>query len=349
MGLWDFLTPEEGQKRRKWLDSKMDELVAEPMNYFFGPTGVPGKVQTAGNALEFTDAGDMQAAADASRNLWNNPTIGNAAEYAAAGAALALPMYSHKMGEGIADLADDLVKGYDPNQVNAFRVWHGSPHDFDKFSMNKIGTGEGAQAYGHGLYFAESEDVARGYQDALSKGLKKDHLRAHGIGNFKLAGLNQFQKGVDPDVAYRDWVHWEGLQDTPELRAAFDKDWSERELGALYEVAIDAEPEDFIDFDAPFAAQPKVVQDHFSHLARGRPGPDGDELARRIESDTWRREAVRGGVKGIKYLDQGSRGAGDGTRNFVLFDDSLAHILSKNGQQINTPEANRLRGLMDYQ
>jgi len=33
-------------------------------------------------------------------------------------------------------------------------VWHGSPHKFDKFDICKIGTGEGAQAYGHGLYLA---------------------------------------------------------------------------------------------------------------------------------------------------------------------------------------------------
>jgi hypothetical protein len=33
----------------------------------------------------------------------------------------------------------------------------------------KIGTGEGAQAYGHGLYFADSEGVARSYRDKLSK------------------------------------------------------------------------------------------------------------------------------------------------------------------------------------
>jgi hypothetical protein len=35
-------------------------------------------------------------------------------------------------------------------------VWHGSPHKFDKFDSSKIGTGEGNQAYGHGLYLAES-------------------------------------------------------------------------------------------------------------------------------------------------------------------------------------------------
>jgi hypothetical protein len=49
------------------------------------------------------------------------------------------------------------------------RAFHGSPHSFDRFSLDKIGTGEGAQAYGHGLYFAESEDVARAYRDQLSR------------------------------------------------------------------------------------------------------------------------------------------------------------------------------------
>jgi hypothetical protein len=44
---------------------------------------------------------------------------------------------------------------------DAITTYHGSPHDFDEFDMSKIGTGEGAQAYGHGLYFAENENVAK--------------------------------------------------------------------------------------------------------------------------------------------------------------------------------------------
>lgn len=47
-------------------------------------------------------------------------------------------------------------------------AYHGSPHKFDRFKMSQIGTGEGAQAYGHGLYFAESPDVAKGYREKLS-------------------------------------------------------------------------------------------------------------------------------------------------------------------------------------
>jgi hypothetical protein len=37
------------------------------------------------------------------------------------------------------------------------------------------------------------------------------------------------------------------------------------------------------------------------------------------------------GIKGIKYLDQGSRGAGEGSRNYVVFDDKLIDIVKKYG------------------
>jgi len=52
--------------------------------------------------------------------------------------------------------------------VSPMVVYHGSPHKFSRFDSSKIGTGEGAQAYGHGLYLAESPEVAGQYQRNLS-------------------------------------------------------------------------------------------------------------------------------------------------------------------------------------
>jgi hypothetical protein len=52
--------------------------------------------------------------------------------------------------------------------TKGIKAYHGSPHDFERFDLSKIGTGEGAQAYGHGLYFAESEGVAKAYREALA-------------------------------------------------------------------------------------------------------------------------------------------------------------------------------------
>ena len=46
-------------------------------------------------------------------------------------------------------------------------AWHGSPHDFDTFDLGAIGTGEGNQAHGWGLYFAKNREVAQAYKDVL--------------------------------------------------------------------------------------------------------------------------------------------------------------------------------------
>lgn len=43
-------------------------------------------------------------------------------------------------------------------------AYHGSPVRFEKFDASKIGTGEGAQKYGYGLYFSSSPDVAGKYR-----------------------------------------------------------------------------------------------------------------------------------------------------------------------------------------
>lgn len=48
-------------------------------------------------------------------------------------------------------------------------AWHGSPHDFDEFDLGAIGTGEGNQAHGWGLYFAKDRKVSKQYKDVLSK------------------------------------------------------------------------------------------------------------------------------------------------------------------------------------
>ena len=50
-------------------------------------------------------------------------------------------------------------------QVDA---WHGSPYQFERFTTEKIGTGEGAQAFGWGLYFTDLESIAKNYAKQLS-------------------------------------------------------------------------------------------------------------------------------------------------------------------------------------
>jgi hypothetical protein len=47
-------------------------------------------------------------------------------------------------------------------------LFHGSPHKFEDFDISKLGSGEGAQAFGSGLYFTNKEEIARGYANRLS-------------------------------------------------------------------------------------------------------------------------------------------------------------------------------------
>lgn len=60
---------------------------------------------------------------------------------------------------------DKLRKQYNYQYYQA--AWHGSPHDFDEFDLGAIGTGEGNQAHGWGLYFAKDKKIAENYRDIL--------------------------------------------------------------------------------------------------------------------------------------------------------------------------------------
>ena len=56
------------------------------------------------------------------------------------------------------------------NQKERFEqsAWHGTPHDFGAFDLGAIGTGEGAQVHGWGLYFAQDRKVSEGYKEWLA-------------------------------------------------------------------------------------------------------------------------------------------------------------------------------------
>ena len=68
-----------------------------------------------------------------------------------------------------ADEAVAVLEGMGVKDARFMVAWHGSPHDHDGFSMEKVGSGEGAQAYGFGLYFAGSKEVSEWYRDKLSE------------------------------------------------------------------------------------------------------------------------------------------------------------------------------------
>lgn len=238
------------------------------------------------------------------------------------------------------------------------RAYHGSPHDFDKFDLSKIGTGEGAQAYGHGLYFAENEGVAKSYRDALSNGGASSSLNAAEQSALEWAKPYLDQSGWDREKAARLadkaargslWGRPDGLSAARSTEAAAllrDQSKPIGSKGNMYEVNIKANPDDFLDFGRPLSEQGDAgVRAMEAITAHGRMNSVGPKSSAGAWADAWsthpsgpkfggkRAEELwsEAGIPGIRYLDQGSRTAGEGSRNYVVFDDKLIDILKKYG------------------
>ena len=227
-------------------------------------------------------------------------------------------------------------------------VYHGSPHKFDAFDISKIGTGEGAQAYGHGLYFAEAPEVAKGYQAKLAAQQNPNVVDANLQKMYEKTG--DWSKAVDE--------HMRRIYDTPKAKEKMRESLIKQgaptnvEGGAFYKVDLpDEHIAKMLDWDKPFAKQPetikKVLRDsglykeyraNLSNFAspRGTRNPNmrGENFAAYLENKLGGQQQVSEylrslGIPGIRYLDQGSRTAGEGTSNFVVFDPKHMNIIGR--------------------
>jgi hypothetical protein len=254
-------------------------------------------------------------------------------------------------------------------------AYHGSPHDFEQFDTSKIGTGEGAQSYGHGLYFAGNEDVAKSYRDRLS---------GHHPGDVKIGDeehphwarreiANAFTKlGYDPETsviaahyinehegdihkAHGDaWLN-ENVPDAV-VEALLKADYA-KSAGHMYEVHINAHPDHFLDWDRPIREHSEMVQNaieqSLSYAKKNAKTPSQrfawssvfkrpDEfldytgssiqnlLARNLGSQGASDALALHGIKGIKYLDAGSRDQTDEpTHNYVVFNHDHVNVRRK--------------------
>lgn len=238
-------------------------------------------------------------------------------------------------------------------------VYHGSPYRFNRFDPTKIGSGEGAQAYGYGHYVAESPGVARSYQEALS-GYSADGKRLpSNIGTI----VSNFGGDVDAAIADRQRQLTNWLATNPDKKNFVVKDLQDEikklqtlkgksleSTGSLYTIDLpDPAIARMLDWDKKIKEQPIEIQQAISPLiesaAKAYPyiresesmtgaGLVGAYRGYRGGNAAATSEALRQqGIPGIRYLDQGSRGAGQGTSNFVVFpgEEDLLRILSVNG------------------
>lgn len=179
------------------------------------------------------------------------------------------------------------------------RAWHASPHIFDQFSLDHIGTGEGAQAHGWGLYFAKLRKVAERYRNALAgseilfKGKDISQLRDQLVAERdydKLAVIDEFMDKQSIH-AMRDEAP-SLIEDEMFSQEAWD--WFEKEIapnikqaGRLFEVEI-PDDEFLLDEQKNFKDQSKYVQDALDRVV--------DNLIADGIVEEWFRDYVHNGT-----------------------------------------------------
>ena len=291
----------------------------------------------------------------------------------------------------------------DVADIREAAAYHGSAKDFDKFSDEFIGTGEGAQAFGHGHYFAGRKEVAdyykkavgadaqvREYPDGYSDAEKRVFLSALriGSGNSKTnadAVAYMRTRAKDARDYDREGRYFDAAADALEAGTA------DIQRGVGYQVDLAPAEDEYLLWDEPLSAQSEKVRAALGITDQAR--KRGEELRRRIERANRRRsglessqsmdpeperydagiqkareeslrlnrelvelgpdDSIKGsthyddtaeemggqraasqallaaGIRGIKYLDGTSRGKGEGSYNYVIFDPKDAKITGR--------------------
>lgn len=258
------------------------------------------------------------------------------------------------VGKKLAESAQSRLKAY-----------HGSPHDFDRFSTDNIGTGEGAQAYGHGLYFAEREGTAMSYRDALTprdfdyeEHLMEQYKVAESMEDYNRMDMLERAMQHDTPADFRDIASDADYDDdyrqlaadmADEMEGFVNPNGNPVNFGRMYEVDIDASPDELLDYDVDLIDQSQKVKDGILKLGltdlNGKKysiqelddlGHRGQTLYEKISANagddvaSMRLKDV--GIKGIKYADAQTRFSPKGrTNNYVMFDDKTVEIARKYG------------------
>lgn len=285
-------------------------------------------------------------------------------------AKLGVPGLQYGNAKGSKDFVTWNEQAVDVLETYYQSAYHGTPHRFDKFDLSKIGSGEGAQVFGWGLYFAEDKTVAEGYRQSLSSDQQEKLERKKFSGRTLLGWYEYLEEqasraSTDTMQAYYDrmaivenlLIHFnvkeavQYAQDEGYSQEAIQ--WVEKTFknlkvpGQLYKVAV-PESEVLLDWDKPFSKQPTEVKNALEKLFKENKNPSpergGDTLLRLDKKTTGEHiyldivDALGSpekaskllntyGVPGLRYLDQGSRTSGEGTRNIVVFNDQAVDVL----------------------
>lgn len=237
------------------------------------------------------------------------------------------------------------------------KAYHGSPYTFDHFDLGAIGTGEGAQGHGWGLYFAQDKQIAKAYKDTLSHHMYGDNdLRFNEEALNKLYSTLSDKAHTEADYDKLSIVenilitHTEDdvLNNPDEMFSAEAIKWwktqrerylnKEYKESTLFEVDI---PEDdvLLDERKNINEQPKKVQQAVRKMYRALGYKTsalkyvtGKEFYDTVAAEKGgQKEASEfineHGIKGITY-----DGGNDG-KCFVVFDDKAIQIINRYNQE----------------
>jgi hypothetical protein len=212
-----------------------------------------------------------------------------------------------------------MAEAYNPAGMTVF---HGSPHVFERFDMSKLGTGEGNQSYGKGLYVAQAPEVAKGYSDRLGANLlsidgkqmdfsNPTHIAAAMVSDPMNAGLpakslaNALKydpKGLLPggtNAPVEDVIKALENGNLPSFEAT---------KGNFYKVDLpDTHIRRMLDWDSPLKDQPAPVRNLAKSLGMDLNDLGGDLIGKIGKGDEGKQILQNAGIPGIKYLDEKSR------------------------------------------
>ena len=233
--------------------------------YFIAQDTRMGKIIPTNDQFEIMVAGlpeSMNADIERARELIN--TLRNTEDTPSANNEVASATMSAVIGRlketGLAnevfemsndEIVEKLVElGVEEGVAKQVVAYHGSPYEFDKFTSEKIGTGEGAQAFGWGLYFTDLESIARNYAEKLAN---------PDTDNFDLDGyFYRKDTEYDPDIMEETVTYFKNeIQITEEEFLKAKEKSPNKKLRNLYKVTLfkDKTPDQYtwLEWDKSFS------------------------------------------------------------------------------------------------
>lgn len=266
-------------------------------------------------------------------------------------------------------------------------AYHGTPYSFEEFDLGAIGTGEGAQAHGWGLYSAQDEEVARKYKAKLSGeddrrintffgefemtnegwynttegGAVEDEAFATALDAIDNAGGNieeakaDLQRKISDEEAYGESKDEEAIANYQNALELLDDDLSDAEVNAGFVYEVDVPENDvLLDEDKSIDEQPPKVREIIEReLERiGGSASNGGQFYDEIVFEFERQGAENPQRAASEHLNElGIKGITyDGRQDgrcFVVFDDKAISIINRYNQSAGIHARTANRALLN--